>query len=544
MELNEWVERCKVGDKEAQAWLYKTYSQKMLRICRGWVSDRQVALDLMHDGFVLIFASIGSLRQAAKLESWMGRIMTNLSLRYLNQQPASSMLPLSELPEDEEPADVEAVPEVLPLDVLLAMIEQLPDGYRRIFKLSVLDGLSHKEIAELLHIAPHSSSSQFFRAKEYLKRMIIEHRAQLLLILLLFLPLGYLLWYKDLPVTLPVPASEPVPDMPALVDLPKDTIPASPQAECRRICTVVVAVTPLAVDTGTVSSDEIPAVVDSSGSKPAIRLSKESSLAKEHTTHKQEKMTVKLPQKSNWLLALRYSNGQTSQGTAPVCMTVPPNDASSGADKKKIDNWDDYYHYLRQSDIDWDMNSIEEDLLQVIARRNKGKKLEERVHHELPLTIGLMLQKTVDRHWSVESGLQYTRLVSDFTRGEGAYIYEQQRLHYIGIPLRGVYRLGQYKRFSFYSSAGVTMEIPVSPTKDTEYIIDGISKYNRRRALKLPLQWSVDGGVGVQYQLLPSVGIFAEPRLNYYFNDGSEVKTLRKEHPFGVTLPVGIRWTY
>ena len=75
MEVVELVERCKKGERKAQTLLYKTYSHKMLGICFRFVSDRQIAQDLMHDGFILIFSSLGSLRHPEKLENWMSRIM-------------------------------------------------------------------------------------------------------------------------------------------------------------------------------------------------------------------------------------------------------------------------------------------------------------------------------------------------------------------------------------------------------------------------------------------------------------------------------------
>lgn len=72
MDRKEFVELCKKGDEEALDLLYKTYSERMMKICLRYVSDRQIAQDLLHDGFIVIFTSIGSLRNPEKLESWMG----------------------------------------------------------------------------------------------------------------------------------------------------------------------------------------------------------------------------------------------------------------------------------------------------------------------------------------------------------------------------------------------------------------------------------------------------------------------------------------
>lgn len=103
MDKKELVDLCKSGDEQALDLLYKTYSGKMMRICLHYVSDRQIAQDLLHDGFIVIFTSIDSLRNPEKLESWMGIIMKNISLRYLNQNNAANMIPLSEIPEEDEP---------------------------------------------------------------------------------------------------------------------------------------------------------------------------------------------------------------------------------------------------------------------------------------------------------------------------------------------------------------------------------------------------------------------------------------------------------
>lgn len=170
MDIKELVDLCKKGNEQALSLLYKTYSKKMMRICLHYIPDKQIAQDLLHDGFIVIFTSIETLRTPEKLESWMGIIMKNISLRYLNQKSTNSAIPLSDIPEDEEPIDNPLSSDSIPYDKITEMVEKLPEGYSKIFKLAVLEGLSHKEIGKLLNIAPHSSSSQLFRAKVLLKK--------------------------------------------------------------------------------------------------------------------------------------------------------------------------------------------------------------------------------------------------------------------------------------------------------------------------------------------------------------------------------------
>lgn len=176
MNNKELVELCKKGNEQALGLLYKTYADKMLKICSYYVTNRQAAQDILHDGFIVIMSSIHSLRSPNKLESWMGKIMRNLSLRYLEQYNTTTIISLDEISYGEEPIDFDYTDEFPPYNTMLQLVEQLPEGYCKIFKLAVLEGLSHKEISLLLHIAPHSSSSQLSRAKDMLRKLFSQYR--------------------------------------------------------------------------------------------------------------------------------------------------------------------------------------------------------------------------------------------------------------------------------------------------------------------------------------------------------------------------------
>ena len=114
----------------------------------------------------------------------MGTIMRNLSLQYVRQRGLSAPVSLEEISEDEQPAESDEADVFPTYAEMLNLIEKLPEGYGRIFRLSVLEGLSHKEIGLLLHIAPHSSSSQLARAKKVLRRLISQYRVRGLVLLL------------------------------------------------------------------------------------------------------------------------------------------------------------------------------------------------------------------------------------------------------------------------------------------------------------------------------------------------------------------------
>lgn len=204
MTKEELLNLCKKGDGQALSLLYKTYADRMRRICNQYVSDKQIVNDLLHDGFIVIFTSIGTLRSAEKKESWMGKIMKNISLRYLEQCRSITTVSLDSIEEEgyEESPTPSYSNDFPSYAILLEMIESLPKGYCEIFKLAVLEGLSHKEIGQLLNIAPHSSSSQLSRAKGMLRKLLSRYRAMIgLLILSSVISLHLLLYtHKKTPI--------------------------------------------------------------------------------------------------------------------------------------------------------------------------------------------------------------------------------------------------------------------------------------------------------------------------------------------------------
>ena len=186
------IDACKNGDKEALGELYTTYANRLLGVCRHYVKDDNSAHDILHDAFIIIFMSIQDLKDESKLEGWMITIVRNLSLKYLKSTDKRNF-PLSQLDIDFAVDESSDLDKSIELEVLLSAIENLPKGNREVFKLSVLDGLSHKEIGKLLGIAPHSSSSQLFRAKKMLRTMLRDY--WLLFLLPMLIPL-YLYFIK------------------------------------------------------------------------------------------------------------------------------------------------------------------------------------------------------------------------------------------------------------------------------------------------------------------------------------------------------------
>ena len=213
-----------------------------------------------------------------------------------------------------------------------------------------------------------------------------------------------------------------------------------------------------------------------------------------------------------------------------------------------IDNWSDYLTYLEvKSDIASGLPK-EDLIMRQIAKSNEplnNGQIVRKTHHSLPLTYSLSLRYQANKRIGLESGLQYTRLNSLFQTGEGANrIDEKQRIDYLGVPLKVSYRIWTGKHVGIYTSAGVTLEIPVKSTVTTDYILNNQPQLSGSHHLDVPLQWSTGAGIGVQYNITPSISIFAEPGVQYYIPDGSGFETYRTQHPFTITIPAGLRFTW
>ena len=151
-------------------------------------------------------------------------------------------------------------------------------------------------------------------------------------------------------------------------------------------------------------------------------------------------------------------------------------------------------------------------------------------HHQ-PISFGLSVRKSLAKGFSVETGLTYTLLSSDAKFADSDQKTEQ-KLHYLGIPLKANWNFLDKKLFTFYVSGGGMIEKCVYGKLGTE-----------KETVK-PLQFSVSGAVGAQFNATKRVGIYVEPGVAYFFDDGSDVQTIRKENPFNFNIQAGIRLTY
>jgi RNA polymerase sigma-70 factor (ECF subfamily) len=163
----------------------------------------------------------------------------------------------------------------------------------------------------------------------------------------------------------------------------------------------------------------------------------------------------------------------------------------------------------------------------------------------MPISWSLALRYKLNSNFGLETGVSYSRLKSEFEIGSNGNAFnEQQTIHYLGIPLKGLYNIYNGRQWSIYGSMGVNMEIPVYAPLNTDYYLNGKKEATEKSTLNAPLQWSVGTGLGLQYNLTRNLGFFVEPSLQYYIPTGSNIETYRTEHPFTLSVPLGIRITW
>lgn len=163
--------------------------------------------------------------------------------------------------------------------------------------------------------------------------------------------------------------------------------------------------------------------------------------------------------------------------------------------------------------------------------------------HHMPFTAGATVEWTFAKGWALESGLTYTRLASTFERGTTASVVQQeQRIHYLGIPIRVHASLFDHKRWNGYGAAGGSIELPLAAALNSRLITPGQDRSLSSSHIKAPVQGSLSAGVGVQFKLTPHIGIYVEPSLQWFIPSDNDVKTYRTEHPLQFVPAFGLRW--
>lgn len=206
--------------------------------------------------------------------------------------------------------------------------------------------------------------------------------------------------------------------------------------------------------------------------------------------------------------------GKTSGGNSPVLMSSMPSSDPVYYDKNiKIANFFDerYMTMIPTSDL-----------------------YEETKHHQ-PISVGMQVGFHLLPKLKLSTGLVYTKVSSDFISGvSDTRTVSTQDLHYIGIPLNLSYSVWEYKGLHTYVTAGGEGAVNIKNHTET----DGEVKESKRDKM----QWSTNASVGIQYDFIPQLGVYVEPGMKYYFDNGSQIENIFKDKKLNFNIQFGLRF--
>lgn len=169
------LEDCRKGKREAQERLYKQFVPVMLGVCSRYAGSRDEAEDILQEGFLKVFQNLGSYRKEGSLEGWIKRIMINHALNYLKKRRRNPYHEDIEIIQESEiiRGDDNPQNDPVPAQILMSMVQSLPDGYRTVFNLFVFESYTHQEIAEALQISENTSKTQLLKARRLLQKKLM-----------------------------------------------------------------------------------------------------------------------------------------------------------------------------------------------------------------------------------------------------------------------------------------------------------------------------------------------------------------------------------
>lgn len=523
-----------ISDIERQVYsnIYERYSQRLLGICLGYVHDIDVAKDILHDAFIIIFSQIGTLREPEKIEQWMCAIARNLSLKHIEKEKRFSGTDVSELKElHEEDAAVTGI-EAIPFEDLIKAIDELPTQYGKVFRLSVLEGLSHQEIGEMLGIAPHSSSSNLARAKQLLRKIINQHWGILITFLMLLFAIFHFTGKEDIPFEyeeeLVSVIEEPV-TADSSVEIEKPLIAMTEPAEKT---TKPVEKTAEPVDKEEEQTEqEVPDIVEVIENEDHEDIQKNTDIIDPYDTDEfeEDESGKRKGRKVSFSFSVGShgpagNDGETQMGNESF-PSSPPGEYLPGNPPSEPSGPDSGNDPTEEGDE----NKDEEKDSSMKRRIASGQRSDDsRYRHYMPVSFAASLNWEVSERWNIGTGLRYTYLRSDILQNK--YV-SKQKIHYLGIPVKASYTFWDSRFINAYVSAGALFEMPLAAH------IDG-------KKIDAPDQWSAGAGIGMQFEITRKLSIYVEPDLYYYFDTGSDIRTIRTDKPFSVTIPVGIRFTW
>lgn len=554
MKIEKLLEKVKAGDTDALNIIYERYSPMMRSICFSITKeDEDTINDLVQDAFVLTYYSLSKLKDNSKFKEWCAAITKNTALKHLEKKSKLQTIPFSSIMDEElEVEGALQTDSLLHENDILELVNSLPTGYGKVFRMSVIEGFSHKEIADKLGIEPHSSSSQLARAKAMLRNMIDKRALAAISIILISIPLcKYLFWKKTV-------EEKKLPT--ANVGRKNNNKIDKPELESISSQTNRYVANTFITKKKQIREISLDSIVKSNEWKNEDTIRNIAIIIEERDTTLSDTTSMFIPQIENYIVAdtTRHKKNKwqflaTGSLGSALAQNVykliasnnnglPDPDGPTPIIPNKISTWEDYYKHLQQKEHEG--MSADTLALMTIAKHNSGKIVEHE-QHDKPITFGISLTKNIGKNWSLGTGIQYSLLKSNFTLGEGEYFINRvQKVHYLGIPLSTSYKWFNSKNWSAYSSVGIIFNIPMYGKNNEQYVTGTTVPYKDSWHFTPSVQWSVGVGTGLQYNFAPNWSMYLEPSFNWYIPNGSTVHTIWTEHPFSISVPFGIRFTW
>ncbi|MDE5791044.1 MAG: sigma-70 family RNA polymerase sigma factor [Muribaculaceae bacterium] len=584
------VELCKKGDKEAMNLLYTRFAPRMLSLIQRYIDDINDAQDILHDGFIIAFTRLDSLRDSERIDYWLATIMRNLSLKFLKSRDVAQLI--DDLPDVE---DSQLIENVVDFDILTSQIDSLPAGYKNVFRLAVFENKSHKEISQILGIAPNSSSSQLFRAKLQLRQLITNYKSRagiLMLLLALGVPAIYYIIRNDAekemnPSALSLVTSNsstpvnPEESKVLINKAPNSSLSVTTLLAGRRnnIANNVsgskkIAVSaPLSIDSVS-AKDEILtdsiAIDTSIGIVHSLNYSENTSYEKKDSVRYADEYDLlyadlnyplpisEKPADNRWVASFSVNTGVNSQDLLANNGNMQGNNGTPGNNNGDGDNnwsgdsngpvyWnpDNPEPGFNASDDpdDDDDNDGSNDKKQSISRADIGgmrtkTPLKNQSHrNHLPISFAFTAQKNINSTLGIETGLSYTYLHSTF---EDSGFVTECHWHYLGIPVKLNLTFFSIPRIRIYGSLGGAFYYPVYASANEKWMVPALKtgKFHSHPV------WSLGAGVGLSFNLSKKIDIYIEPTLQHYFTNKNDVPNLWTDQSWGFTFPIGIRFKW
>lgn len=170
---SDLIEGCLAGDRKMQYELYQRFAPKMYGVCLRYAANAEEAEDVLQEGFIKVYRKLSSFRSEGSFEGWIRRIFVNTAIEQFRRK--SYLQPITEREEATVEGKYLSVLDNLAERDIIGLVQQLSPGYRTVFNMYVVEGYTHKEIAEMLGISEGTSKSQLSRAKLILQDMVQQY---------------------------------------------------------------------------------------------------------------------------------------------------------------------------------------------------------------------------------------------------------------------------------------------------------------------------------------------------------------------------------